>query len=469
MEPRSWVAGLAFLVSLAFTTLAAAQTVSTEQDRKARLLSAFEQDSADALPRAIESLATSELIVNGGFEAGQAPGPAIGYSGTSGSWNWTTSDGMLNPIWTDTPSHTGPPTARTGAWCVYFTPFGPASNSVSQQVTIPTGSTAKLTFWVKIGTFETSSYFSYDTLTVQLQNSSGGTLSTLATFSNLTPTAGYDWVQKTFDVSAWAGQAVRVRFSSYNDSTRSTVFLLDDVSLAASTGGPGPDPGYEGTWLLPSSARVAGSSAFWTTDLSVTNPTSTSATVYVKFLGHDGAGPAGPERLFTIPARATSTWQDVLGSVFGRETDWGPILVRSESTALVAQGQTWTAGPSGGGFGQSVPAIGPAETVGASARTLTGVRQDSRFRTNVVLANMKDAEAQVVLDVFRADGIAAASTTVTLGPLGFRQLNLANDLGVSDLSNGSIRISSRTSGAQVAAYASVIDATTSDPRTILAR
>ena len=82
---------------------------------------------------------------------------------------------------------------------------------------------------------------------------------------------------------------------------------------------------------------------------------------------------------------------------------------------------------------------------------------------------MKEAEASVKLDVYRSDGSLVTSTTTTVGPLGFVQLNLANNLGVSGLTNGSIVASSQTSGAQVAVYASVIDATTSDPRTILAR
>lgn len=432
---------------------------------RARLLTGIERGRVESGGEAVEALGTTELIVNGGFEAGQAPGPASGYSGTSGSWSWTTSDGMLNPIWDDPPSHTGPPTARTGLWCVYFAPIGPVTNSISQQVAIPAGSTATLSFWVKIGTYETSSYSAYDTLLVRLLGTSGDTLTTLASFSNLTPTAGYSWVQKTFDVSAWAGRTVRVHFSAYNDVSRPTIFLLDDVSLTASTGGSA----YAGSWILPSSARVAGTNARWTTDLSVTNTGSAPATVNVKFLGHDGKGSSGPERTYTIGAKATATWPDVLGLVFSRESDWGPILVRSSSTAIVAQGQTWTASPGGGSYGQSVPAVAAAETVGASSRTVSGISQDARFRTNVVLANMKESEASVKLDVYRSDGSLVTSTTTAVGPLGFVQLNLAGNLGVTALTNGSIVASSQTSGAQVAVYASVIDATTSDPRTILAR
>lgn len=222
----------ATLVLLVFSGPAFAQADSREA--RERLLRDLAIEPAERSATGVEALATTEQIVNGGFELGQAPGPGLGYSGTSGSWNWTTSDGMLNPVWDDPPSHTGAPTARTGAWCVYFAPFGPVSNSISQRVTIPSGASANLSFWVKIGTFETSSLTAYDTLSVRLTSESGTTLTTLATYSNLTLTPGFAYVQKVFDVSAWAGQTVRVHFASYNDSSNPTIFLLDDVSLAVS-------------------------------------------------------------------------------------------------------------------------------------------------------------------------------------------------------------------------------------------
>lgn len=226
---------------------------------------------------------------------------------------------------------------------------------------------------------------------------------------------------------------------------------------------------WAGTWILPSSARAPGANAFWTTDLTVTNPGAEPATLLLKFLGHQGTGPSGPERTYTLPARATFTWPDVLSSVFGRQTDWGPILIRSNVTTLSAQGQTFTASPTGGSYGQSVPALGPSEAVGATPRVLSGVRQDSSFRTNVVLANLRESEAVVTLQALLADGTTATTRTVPVGPLGFVQLNLASDLGLASFSGGSILVSSATPGAQVAAYASVIDAATADPRTILAR
>ena len=82
---------------------------------------------------------------------------------------------------------------------------------------------------------------------------------------------------------------------------------------------------------------------------------------------------------------------------------------------------------------------------------------------------MKESEAAVALTVLLSDGTIANIYNTTLGPLGFKQVNLANDLGITNFSGGSVVVSSSTNGAQVAAYASVIDSTTADPRTILAR
>lgn len=228
-------------------------------------------------------------------------------------------------------------------------------------------------------------------------------------------------------------------------------------------------PAWAGTWLLPSSARTSGVNAFWTTDLVVMNLGTETATVNLKFLGHSGAGVAGPEMTYTIPARATRTFPDVLASVFTLDADWGPILVRSTVATLSVQAQTWTASPDGGTFGQSVPGFSVAEAIGTTPKAIAGVRQDSTFRTNLVLANMKDTSATVNVTLLLADGTTATTRTVELGPWGFSQLGVEGDLGVASIVGGSFLVSSSTANAQIAAYASVIDAKTSDPRSILAR
>lgn len=225
-------------------------------------------------------------------------------------------------------------------------------------------------------------------------------------------------------------------------------------------------PAWVGSWILPSSARAPGIGAFWTTDLTVMNTGDTTASVAIKFLGHGADGVGGSERSFSVEPRATLTWPDVLGGMFGLDADWGPILIRSSVTSIVAQGQTWTASSSGGSYGQSVPALGPSEAVGSSPRAIAGIRQDWAFRTNIILANLEETDASVSLTLLRPDGVTAATKTVALGPFGFRQLNVLNDFGISNLPGGSVLVSSN---GEVAAYASVIDNVTADPRTILAR
>jgi hypothetical protein len=105
----------------------------------------------------------------------------------------------------------------------------------------------------------------------------------------------------------------------------------------------------------------------------------------------------------------------------------------------------------------------------ATPKAIAGVRQDSAFRTNLVLANPNGTAATVEVTLLLADGTTATTRTVDLGPYGFSQLNVATDLGVTSLGGGSFLLTGKTAGGAVAAYASVIDATTSDPRSVLAR
>jgi hypothetical protein len=153
----------------------------------------------------------TELLQNTGFE-----------SGTS---NWTATSGVIT-------NGTGE-AAHTGSYKAWLDGYGSATtDTVSQTVSIPASTTtATFSFWLHIDTAETTTSIVYDTLTVQLQNSSGGVLTTLATYSNLNKNSGY--VQKTFDVSAYKGQTVKVYFKGVEDSQDQTSFVIDDVSLRA--------------------------------------------------------------------------------------------------------------------------------------------------------------------------------------------------------------------------------------------
>lgn len=386
---------------------------------------------------------TSDFTFSPGSpQAGQSVSFTDASSGNPTSWSWNFGDGGTSTA--RYPTHAF---ASAGSYNVSLTASNSGgSNTRTRTVTVASPAAPSIT-----------SFSSNPPAVVPGQQTILSWTSTGGTSASINQGVGVVATSGNVTVTPVVGAAYTLTVSGPGGSATASL----TVSAVPSS--------YAGTWILPSSARAAGTNAFWTTDVTVTNSGSEAASVTLKFLGHDGAGASGPERTYDIPARATFTWPDVLASVFGRETDWGPILVRATVTTLVAQGQTWTASPTGGSYGQSVPALGAAEAVGTLQKTLSGVRQDARFRTNVVLANLKESAATVTLLALLPDGTTATSYTTAVGPLGFVQLNLASHLGLASFVGGSLLVSTSTPGAQVAAYASVIDTATADPRTILAR
>ncbi|HEY0431070.1 MAG TPA: hypothetical protein VGC61_04605 [Pyrinomonadaceae bacterium] len=151
----------------------------------------------------------SQLLLNPGFE--------------SGNVNWVTTSGVITNSTMRTP--------RTGSWYAWLDGYGTThTDTLYQQVTIPaSATTATLNFYLKIDTAETTTVTPFDTLKVQIRNSSNTVLATLATYSNLNK--GTVYLLKTFDVTAYKGQTIRVYFLGVEDSSLQTSFLIDDTSL----------------------------------------------------------------------------------------------------------------------------------------------------------------------------------------------------------------------------------------------
>jgi len=155
---------------------------------------------------------TTQIIGNPGFE-----------NGSTNTAPWTLTSGVINNS-TSEPPH-------AGSWDAWMDGYGTThTDTALQQVTIPAAATAAtLTFFLHIDTAETSTTTAFDTLTVQVRNSSGTVLSTLATFSNLNHATGYS--QKSFNLLSFKGQTIQIFFKGVEDSTLQTSFVLDDVNL----------------------------------------------------------------------------------------------------------------------------------------------------------------------------------------------------------------------------------------------
>ena len=157
----------------------------------------------------VNNSTATQLIVNGGFE--------------SGAVNWTASSGVI--------TNDATYAAHGGTWKAWLNGYGAAhTDTAYQTITIPsTATSATLTFWLRVDSDETTTTNAYDTLKVQVRNSSNTVLSTLATYSNLNK--GTSYVQRSFSLLAYKGQTIRVYFEGVEGSLVQTSFLVDDVAV----------------------------------------------------------------------------------------------------------------------------------------------------------------------------------------------------------------------------------------------
>src|SRR4029077_17895939 len=104
-----------------------------------------------------------------------------------------------------------------GSWDAWLDGWGTTNtDTLSQTVKLPSGcSTYSLSFCLHIDTAETTTTTKYDTLKVQVLNSSGTVLSTLHTYSNLDHNIGY--AQHSFSLAAYAGQKITLKFTGSED------------------------------------------------------------------------------------------------------------------------------------------------------------------------------------------------------------------------------------------------------------
>src|ERR1039458_3732739 len=160
----------------------------------------------------VASASDTELIINGGLE--------------SGSSSWTLSGGVSASTYAGL-AHSG----------TYYLWFGGAVNENDagyQTITIPANATAAtLSFYYNINSAEGTSA-AYDTFSATIRNTSGTVLATVGNWSNINKDGGAGnpyYHQQTFNLLSYAGQTIRIYFSSVNDSSLVTNFRVDDVSV----------------------------------------------------------------------------------------------------------------------------------------------------------------------------------------------------------------------------------------------
>ncbi|GIH02011.1 hypothetical protein Rhe02_00780 [Rhizocola hellebori] len=148
----------------------------------------------------------SSWVKNGGFE--------------SQSNSWTATAGVIGQaLGSYNSPHDGDWRAKLGGHNAVHT------DTLSQSVPMPSVNcgTANIKYWVWVTTDETTTISQFDKLTVKFGATTAGTL------SNLDEQRGY--VQKTYSISpAWNASSTLL-FTSVEDSSQLTRFVVDDVSV----------------------------------------------------------------------------------------------------------------------------------------------------------------------------------------------------------------------------------------------
>ncbi|HEU5426084.1 MAG TPA: putative Ig domain-containing protein, partial [Actinocrinis sp.] len=156
----------------------------------------------------------AQLLGNPGFETGSAS-------------PWTSTAAVINPNGAGETSH-------SGTYYAWLDGYGTThTDTLAQKVSIPsTCKNANFSFYLHIDTSETTTTTAYDKLSVQVLNSSGAVVGTLATYSNLNHISGY--AQHSFSLASYIGQTITLKFTGTEDSSLQTSFVVDDNALNVS-------------------------------------------------------------------------------------------------------------------------------------------------------------------------------------------------------------------------------------------
>ena len=226
------------------------------------------------------------------------------------------------------------------------------------------------------------------------------------------------------------------------------------------------------TWqfLLPVTIHDNGQNgSVWRTDVQVYHPTASQATplnMTAKFQGQEH------ELQIT---QSTFIYEDFLNYIVAGQKTSGPVLITTQNDV---QPQIWTRtynlAANGGTFGQFIPAILLNTGGGSGAATpalpkyyLAGIRNDSRFRTNVGFVNLTTSDLPVKVEVYDDVRYPVGVFNLNIPAYSLQQFPLSSKLENLPAKPLSLDIQV-PQGAQLFAYASLIDSISNDPVLITA-
>jgi PKD repeat protein len=215
----------------------------------------------------------------------------------------------------------------------------------------------------------------------------------------------------------------------------------------------------------------------WRTDVRIFNPSDHASSIKLAFLpvGQNNVDPftAGPYPIGPMATLVVNNILDYVSTNLGKDFQKTAMRVTYENTDSVApivMARTYTPSPTGGNYGQFAPGIAVVPNSTPSPLWITGLRNNGLadgFRTNYSLVNLRDDAGGVggiKFTLFDGTGAQQGVATLGLAPFGYLQDSVSKLFGgkFDDIGIFSLKVDV-PQGADIQAYASVMDNHTGDP------
>jgi Viral BACON domain len=223
-------------------------------------------------------------------------------------------------------------------------------------------------------------------------------------------------------------------------------------------------------YVVPGMAYINNGLAFWVSDLRIFNA---GATTTATLTFHPQSGGAPVSKQVTIDAGEIEVLDNVVGNFFGQPNNAGGAIAitTATNTQLSATARTYNQ-TANGTYGQFIPAVTVAESIGAADRALQILQLEtsSRIRTNVGVSETTGNPVTVEITAIQPDSIVTPVITMNLAANEFLQIPLANffDPGAA-VYNARVTVKVIAGTGRVTAYGSAIDVVTQDPTYVQAQ
>jgi hypothetical protein len=220
-------------------------------------------------------------------------------------------------------------------------------------------------------------------------------------------------------------------------------------------------------YVIPGVADINNGVASWRSDIRFFNPSTSSVAATLAYFPQPGNAAASGTKQITIPAGQVVPVDSALQQFFALSNSGGSLLVTTPtSSKLIVTARTYNQ-TANGTYGQFIPAVTPAGSVGLSDNRVLQLLQleaSDKMRTNLGFVETNGSPVTIEITAIPPDSKVVAKTQLTLAANQFIQLNDAlKSFGLGTVYNARVTVKVLSGTGRVTAYASVIDAATQDP------